>query len=59
MTETIGRTSGKRFFVAGHQDYAPSTDFYLCLDLNRFDFMLKAEKIATDMVSLKPVKNED
>jgi hypothetical protein len=45
--------------VAGHQDYAPSTDFYLCLDLNRFDFMLKAEKIATDMVSLKPVKNED
>jgi 2-phosphosulfolactate phosphatase len=59
MTETIRRTSGKRFFVAGHQDYAPSTDFYLCLDLNRFDFMLKAEKIDTDMVSLKPVKNED
>jgi len=59
MTETIRRTSGKRFFVAGHQDYAPSTDFYLCLDLNRFDFILKAEKIAADMVSLKPIRNED
>jgi 2-phosphosulfolactate phosphatase len=54
MTETLWRTSGKRFFVAGHQDYAPSTDFYLCLDLNRFDFVLKAEKIDSDMVSLKP-----
>lgn len=59
MTETIRRTSGKRFFVDGHQDYAPSTDFYLCLDLNRFDFVLKAEKIATDMVSLKPISNEN
>lgn len=59
MTETIRRTSGKRFFVAGHQDYAPSTDFYLCLDLNRFNFILKAEKIAADMVSLKPVRNEN
>ena len=58
MTETIRRTSGKRFFVAGHQDYAPSTDFYLCLDLNHFDFVLKAEKIASDMVSLKPMRNE-
>jgi len=56
MTETIRRTSGKRFFVAGHQDYAPSTDLYLCLDLNRFDFILKAEKIDSDMVSLKPAK---
>lgn len=59
MTETIRRTSGKRFFIAGHQDYAPSTDFYLCLDLNRFDFILKAEKIANDTVSLKPFRHED
>ena len=59
MTETIRKTSGQRFFVAGHQDYAPATDFYLCLDLNRFDFILKAEKITADMVSLKPVRNEN
>jgi 2-phosphosulfolactate phosphatase len=59
MTETIRQTSGKRFFVAGHQDHAPSTDFYLCMDLNHFDFVLKAEKIAEDMVSLKSTRNED
>ncbi len=58
MTETIRQTSGKRFFVPEHQDWAPSTDFYLCLDLNRFDFILKAEKMSSDMVSLKPLKNE-
>ena len=56
MTETIRQTSGKRFFVPEHQDWAPSTDFYLCLDLNRFDFILKAEKISSDTVSLKPIK---
>ena len=59
MTETIRMTSGKRFFVAEHQDYAPSTDFYLCLDLNRFDFVLGAEKVSGDIVSLKPLRHED
>ena len=59
MTETIRQTSGKRFFLAGHQDYVPSTDFYLCLDLNHFDFVLKAVKTVADMVSLKPVRHED
>jgi len=59
MTETIRKTSGKRFFVAENQHYAPSKDFYLCLDLNRFDFILKADKIAADMVSLKAVRNEN
>lgn len=59
ITETIRRTSGKRFFVAENQDHAPSTDFYLCLDLNRFDFILKAEKLSPGMVSLKPVRSEN
>ncbi len=59
MAETIRHTSGKRFFIAANQAYAPSTDFYLCLDLNRFHFLLKAEKLEEGMVSLKPVWNED
>jgi 2-phosphosulfolactate phosphatase len=58
MTETIRQTSGKRFFIAGHQDHAPSTDFYLCLDLNRFDFVLQARQPSLDMVTLIPVRNE-
>jgi 2-phosphosulfolactate phosphatase len=58
MTETIRKTSGRRFFIAGHQDHAPSTDFYLCLDLNRFDFVLQARQPSHDTVTLKPVRNE-
>jgi 2-phosphosulfolactate phosphatase len=58
MTETIRKTSGKRFFIAGHQAHAPSTDFYLCLDLNRFDFILQARQTAQDEVTLIPVRDE-
>ena len=59
VTETIRKSSGKRFFVAGHQDHAPSTDFYLCLDLNRFDFVLQAGAIFPDMVTLNLLRHED
>ncbi|MFC2081536.1 hypothetical protein ACFLR8_04945 [Bacteroidota bacterium] len=57
MTETIRKTSGRRFFVAESQDYAPSTDFYLCLDINRFNFVLRAEPIEPGILSLKPIHN--
>ncbi len=40
----IRNTSGKRFFDPERQSYAPSGDFNLCLNLNRFNFVLKAEK---------------
>ncbi len=55
MTEIIRNTSGKRFFVAANQGYAPSTDFYLCMDINRFDFVLRAIPLSEDIFSLKPV----
>jgi len=45
MKKIIRKTSGKRFFEEDKQDYAPSSDFDLCLDLNRFDFVIKAEII--------------
>jgi 2-phosphosulfolactate phosphatase len=44
MKETIRNTSGKRFFEEGKQHFAPSSDFDLCLDRNRFDFIIRAEK---------------
>ncbi len=44
MKEIIRHTSGKRFFEEDKQDFAPSTDFDLCLDLNRFDFIIRAER---------------
>jgi 2-phosphosulfolactate phosphatase len=41
MKEMIRNTSGKRFFEPDKQDHAPREDFDLCLNLNRFDFVLK------------------
>ena len=44
MKEVIRQTSGMRFFDKDKQDHAPSNDFDLCLDLNRFDFIIRAER---------------
>jgi 2-phosphosulfolactate phosphatase len=37
-------TDGKRFFDKKNQQSMPITDFFLCLEKNIFDFILKAEK---------------
>lgn len=50
--EEIRRTSGRRFFLEENQAHAPATDFDLCLRLNRYDFILKAIKIAEDRYEL-------
>ncbi|MDD4107319.1 MAG: 2-phosphosulfolactate phosphatase [Prolixibacteraceae bacterium] len=39
--EIIRKGSGKRFFRPESQEWAPSSDFDLCLKLNHFDFVLK------------------
>ncbi len=39
--ENIRNSSGTRFFLPEKQDYAPKEDFDLCLNLNRFNFVLK------------------
>jgi 2-phosphosulfolactate phosphatase len=44
MVETIRVGSGARFFDAEKQSWSPQADFDLCLNLNRFDFVLKVEK---------------
>ncbi len=40
-TAFIRKTSGARFFLPEKQHYAPQEDFGLCLNLNRFNFVLK------------------
>jgi 2-phosphosulfolactate phosphatase len=55
MTEDIRNSSGRRFFLAENQGHAPSTDFYLCLDINRFNFVLEARTVSPGILSLKPV----
>ncbi|MCU0377627.1 MAG: 2-phosphosulfolactate phosphatase, partial [Bacteroidales bacterium] len=34
--------SGSRFFNPANLSFSPPTDFFLCTDLNRFNFVLKA-----------------
>ncbi len=43
MVSTIEKGSGARFFAPEKQEWSPKTDFKLCLDLNRFNFVLKVE----------------
>ena len=40
----LRETAGKRFFDPANLEFSPPTDFFLCTMLNRFDFILKAEK---------------
>jgi 2-phosphosulfolactate phosphatase len=42
MIEIIRNTSGKRLFELQNQLHSPEKDFYLCTDLGRFNFVLKA-----------------
>ncbi len=44
MRSKIRSGSGARFFAPESQSWAPQEDFELCLDLNRFDFVLRAHK---------------
>jgi 2-phosphosulfolactate phosphatase len=44
MVERIKRSDGQRFFDPEKQAWSPESDFYLCVDINRFDFVLRLEK---------------
>lgn len=44
MVEKIRLGSGARFFEENKQSWSPRADFDLCLDLNKFDFVLKVER---------------
>ncbi len=44
MVEVMRLGSGARFFDPEKQSWSPQKDFEFCLDLNRFDFVLKIEK---------------
>lgn len=58
MVNEIRETSGARFFLRDKQHYAPEEDFHLCLNINRFNFVLRKEKENGHMV-IRKVKPED
>ena len=44
MKRKIKGTSGRRFFDPAKAAFNPQEDFDLCLDLNRFDFVIRVEQ---------------
>lgn len=54
--ENLKNTSGSHFFDPANRDWAPQNDFYLCTDLNRFHFVLKAEKALDGLTYLKKIQ---
>lgn len=56
--ENLKNTSGSRFFDPANRDWAPQNDFYLCTALNRFHFVLKAEKTPDGLTHLIKINIE-
>ena len=54
MVQQIKETDGARFFDPATESWSPESDFHLCMDLNRFDFILKVEKVG-DLNYLKKI----
>jgi len=55
MKEIIKRTSAMRLFATENQQFSPASDFDLCMDLGRFNFVLKAED-KDGLLHLTPIK---
>jgi 2-phosphosulfolactate phosphatase len=55
MKEMIRNTSAKRLFATENQAFSPASDFELCTDLGRFNFVLKLE-LNTGLLHLTKIK---
>lgn len=55
IREILRKTSGRRFFDPANKDWSPAEDFALCLQFNRFDFILKANHYTEGLYYLKKV----
>jgi len=51
----LQNTSGSRFFIPGNIDFSPPTDFFLCTMLNKFDFVLKANRRFDGNIDLRKI----
>lgn len=56
MKQVIRTTSARRLFSPENQSFSPSSDFELCMDLGRFDFVLKANE-SDGLLHLTPIKS--
>ena len=56
MVRIIKNTSAKRFYDPANANFSPPEDVDLCLDLNRFNFVLKAVKSSSNIISLRKIE---
>ena len=54
--EKLKKSRGARFFDESMQQEFPERDFYLCTELNKFDFILKATRDTNEMIHIEKVK---
>lgn len=55
VVEKLKNTTGKKFFEPENQEWGPKRDFYLCLQPDRFDFVLKVEKQESGNLYLRKI----
>jgi 2-phosphosulfolactate phosphatase len=55
IMDTIRHTSGKRLFLPENQEHSPESDFYLCTDVGRFNFVLKAIPYKQGLLKLEKI----
>lgn len=55
MKEILRTGDGSRLLDPANNEWSPASDFDLCLDLNRFDFVLKLEKEEYPKIGKLPV----
>ncbi len=55
MVKIIKDTSAKRFFDPANASFSPTEDVDLCLDLNRFNFVLRAVKSSQEGIYLRRI----
>lgn len=58
MIEIIKKTSAQRLFNPDNQDFSPSSDFYLCTNVGKFNFVLRAEE-SDGLMKLKRINSVD
>jgi len=58
MVRIIKDTSAKRFYDPANASFSPPEDVDLCLNLNRFNFILKAEKAPSGLIYMKRIDVE-
>ena len=53
--EQLKLTSGKKFFDTSKEEFFPKEDFYLCVEINKFDFILKVKKDINEMLYMEKI----